>query len=176
MGNYAFRMAAQENKLSMGDLLQGGAAAAFPYGFPFPFHDEKLSPISELDWEQKLEQLRRKHNLMEPNRKFGVAPMFDLEAAYDEMAESGWGMMMTPPFMNKLKFPFLPELVRRMAEERLELEQQQQQHLQQQVSNNPFTASTHRPPPQTLPVSLQTSSNGPMIRQCWQALAHQTLI
>ena len=107
----------QENKLCMGDLLQGGMGF---YGVnPYGLRDDHIGQLPDSDWERKLEQIRRKHNLLEPNRKFGVTPLCGFDAEEEE--ERDWRYMMNPYVGGAMRgMPFLPELVRRMAEERME--------------------------------------------------------
>ena len=101
----------QENKLSMGDLLQM-PSDDFMSALSLNIFEDKFA-----EWERKLEQIRRKHNLLEPDRKFGM-PSSILDSPQRSMGlfdgEGRYG--------SEHKLPFLPELVRKMAERRLEEE------------------------------------------------------
>ncbi len=103
--------AKHENRLSMGDLLQM-PSDDFMSALSLNIFEDKFA-----EWERKLEQIRRKHNLLEPDRKFG-APSSILDSPQRSLGlfdgEGSYG--------NEQKMPFLPELVRRMAGRRLEEE------------------------------------------------------
>ena len=60
----------------------------------FEKHMHPLQAAAEMDWERKLEQIRRKHNLLEPNRKFGVAPLCGFEEGEEEDREREWRRIM----------------------------------------------------------------------------------
>lgn len=116
----------------MVDLLQGIPNGEFPAA-GFGFGEESLLPNKFLNfsgeeiWEQKLEQIRRKHNLLEPDRKFGMPPMhFSSNHHLTDFEKSYFGS----PFGSDLQLAFLPELVRKMAEERMEMERQHHQSWQ----------------------------------------------
>jgi hypothetical protein len=97
---------ANPNKaLTMGDLLQNGNTA-LALGLT-------NGNFTEFDsWEQKLEMIRRKHNL----QSFGGINLSDYGLLPEELDLSKL------PFANELKLPFLPELVRKMAEQRMQME------------------------------------------------------
>ena len=101
----------QENRLSMGDLLQM-PSDDFMSALSLNIFEDKFA-----EWERKLEQIRRKHNLLEPDRKFGM-PSSILDSPQRSMGlfdgEGRYG--------SEQKLPFLPELVKKMAERRLEEE------------------------------------------------------
>ncbi len=157
----------QENKLSMGDLLQGvpNGFFSFPYGFGEENH---YSALSDSDWARKLEQIRRKHNLLEANRKFGMpSALFNGEQLLDSEDKEIRANSLSSPYVHELKLPFLPELVRKMAEERMERERKAQHplsldldlglhslHKSHQGFNNSTGAST--------PVELKIPSYKPM--------------
>ncbi|XP_064631774.1 mushroom body large-type Kenyon cell-specific protein 1-like isoform X2 [Lineus longissimus] len=99
---------ANPNKaLTMGDLLQNGHTA-LAFGLT-------NGNFMEFDsWEQKLEMIRRKHNL----QSFGGIDLAEYGLLPEEMDFSKL------PFANELKLPFLPELVRKMAEQRMQMERE----------------------------------------------------
>ena len=119
----------QENKLSMVDLLQGVPNGDYQGMFPFSeesmLSNKLLFPGEEV-WERKLDQIRRKHNLLEPQRKFGLPPMHYNSRQLSDFEKS----YLNSPFSHELKLAFLPELVRKMAEERMEMERQHHHSLQ----------------------------------------------
>ena len=73
------------------------------------------------DWSNKLDQLRRKHNLLDENRPFGLPPSLHYYGYYTLYEyEKLYGL--GNPFVHDLWFSYLPELAKKMAEERVEYE------------------------------------------------------
>lgn len=103
-----------DSRLSMSDLLQGMAANG-DYSDP-----HKVVPLSMADWEHRFEQLRRKHDFHAGlDRPFGMPPLFynSLYMRECEKAFSG-----SDPFSYELKLPFLNDLVRKFATQRMDYE------------------------------------------------------
>lgn len=152
----------QENRLSMGDLLQM-PSDDFMSALSLNIFEDKFA-----EWERKLEQIRRKHNLLEPDRKFGM-PSSILDSPQRSMGlfdgEGRYG--------SEHKLPFLPELVRKMAERRLE-EELRSKHMStsgfyDDSYSSPLMLDLNSPPQQTStpvsgpsPVELKIPSYKPM--------------
>ena len=93
----------------MADLLQNMANNEV--------HKNDVSPD---DWEQKLDLLRRKHDLNAGlERPFGMPPLFFNS---HNLLDCEKGFSVSNPYDYEAKMPFLHELVRRFAEHRMEAE------------------------------------------------------
>ena len=152
----------QENRLSMGDLLQM-PSDDFMSALSLNIFEDKFA-----QWERKLEHIRRKHNLLEPDRKFGM-PSSILDSPQRSMGlfdgEGRYG--------SEQKLPFLPGLVRKMAERRME-EELRSKHLStsgyyDESYMSPLQLELNSPPQQTStsvsghsPVELKIPSYKPM--------------
>lgn len=115
-------MSDSESQLCMNDLLQSsGAFSNVPFiGFGFPGLVEDPYPWlvtpSSLDLQDRLDTIRRKHNLYSPDRKFGSPPPAANCGAFVD-AES-----VPVSYLDQLGFPLLPELVHKLAKERVNQE------------------------------------------------------
>ena len=106
-----------DGKLSMSDLLQNMANGDF---FRDSMMNGGMEPFTLEDWERKLEQMRRKHDLNAGlERPFGMPPLF-----YNShhMMECEKAFSLSNPYAYELKLPFLHELVRKFAEQRMEMD------------------------------------------------------
>ena len=83
---------------------------------PELFTDGRLA-TNFSEWEKKLQQLRRKHDLGAGHKRpFGMPPLFFSNEHFLE-CQKAFGC--SNPYMYDLKLPFLQELVRKLTEERV---------------------------------------------------------
>jgi hypothetical protein len=91
------------------------------YFFADYSNDDHLGCASSFEetWERRLQQIRHKHNLCPSGseRKFGM-PLF----SHSPVPECDRGFRLTNPYAYELKLPFLPDLVRKLAEQRMDME------------------------------------------------------
>ncbi|CAH1783706.1 unnamed protein product [Owenia fusiformis] len=109
-----------EPKLSMADLVQNG-------DFSLAEDSRSTGEAEEEAWEQKLEKLRKKHNISLGNERdfAGAFNPYVLNPLLDPNQPYG----LTDAYSHELKLPLLPDLVRRLAEQRMELERAQNMSL-----------------------------------------------
>lgn len=107
-----------ERTMCLNDLMSQPSMFSFmpPLPFGLTFSTESNSKSTE-EWEKKLEHIRKKHNLSGDRTE-----IYNGQHSVADMSDGKMNHTSCLPFNHELKLPILPELVKKLTGERLQME------------------------------------------------------